>query len=162
MVKLKDYWGELRAKMVKDPLPPEDVAAGWALGMFIGCAIPFGFQLVISVPLAMMMRVSKIGATLGTLITNPVTIFVIYPAQTWAINRLLFNGSLSFSRLMGMEWTWETVRRLGVEAMLSFFIGGIVLALVLSPITYFAVRHIVLRCRGVEAQRTGDVSNREA
>ena len=147
MRSLRSYWLDLKAKMVKDPLPPEDVAAGWALGMFIGCAIPFGFQLVISIPLAMMMRVSKIGATVGTLITNPVTIFIIYPAQTWAVNRLIFQGSLSFSRLMDMEWTWETVRRLGVDAMLSFFIGGIALALVLSPITYFAVKRIIIRYR---------------
>ena len=144
---LKDYWRDLRAKMVKDPLPPEDVAAGWALGMFIGCAIPFGFQLVISIPLAMMMRVSKVGATLGTLITNPVTIFAIYPAQTWAVNKLVFGGSISFRRLMDMEWTWETVRRLGADAMMSFFIGGIALALVLSPVTYFAVKHIVIKYR---------------
>ena len=147
MQSLRSYWHALKAKMVKDPLPPEDVAAGWALGMFIGCSIPFGFQLIISIPLAMMMRVSKVGATVGTLITNPVTIFIIYPVQTWAVNKAVFNGSLSFQRLMDMEWTWEAVRRLGVDAMMSFFIGGIVLALVLSPITYFTVKRIVVRYR---------------
>ena len=86
MQSLRSYWHDLKAKMVRDPLPPEDVAAGWALGMFIGCSIPFGFQLIVSIPLAIMMRVSKVGATLGTLITNPVTIFIIYPVQTWAVN----------------------------------------------------------------------------
>ena len=141
------YWRNLKAKMVKDPLPPEDVAAGWALGMFIGCAVPFGLQLVVSIPLALMMRVSKVGATLGTLITNPVTIFVIYPAQTWAVNRLLFGGSLTFRRLMEMEWTWPSVRHLGAEAMVSFFLGGLALGMILSPITYFLVRRIVLRHR---------------
>lgn len=133
--------------MVKDPLPPEDVAAGWALGMFVGCAVPFGLQLIVSVPLALMMRVSKIGATLGTLITNPVTIFIIYPAQTWAVNRLLFGGSLTFQRLMDMEWTWHSVRRLGAEAMVSFFLGGLALGMIFSPITYFLVRRLVLRYR---------------
>ena len=147
MRSLGSYWCDLREKMVGDPLPPEDVAAGWALGMFIGCSIPFGFQLIISIPLAMMMRVSKVGATVGTLITNPVTIFIIYPVQTWAVNKAVFNGSLSFQRLMDMEWTWEAVRRLGVDAMMSFFIGGIALALILSPITYFFVKRIVIRHR---------------
>ena len=147
MKSLKAYCRELREKVVHDPLPPEDVAAGWALGMFVGCAIPFGLQLVVSVPLALMMRVSKVGATAGTLITNPVTIFFTYPAQTWLVNRLLFDGSLSFDRLVEVEWTWEAVRKLGAEAMASFFLGGFFLAIVLTPITYCVVKRLVIRYR---------------
>lgn len=133
--------------MIHDPLPPEDVAAGWALGMFVGCAIPFGLQLIISIPLALMMRISKIGATLGTLITNPITIFFIYPAQTYVVNKILFGGSITYSKLMNVEWTWESVRRLGAEAMASFFLGGIFLALIMTPITYLVVKSLVVRHR---------------
>ena len=133
--------------MVKDPLPPESVAAGWALGVFIGCSVPFGLQLVISIPLAMMMRVSKIGATAGTFITNPVTIFFIYPAQTVVVNKILFNGSLTYSNLVEMEWKWEAVRRLGSEVMASFFLGGFLLAAFLTPIAYFTVKRIVVAYR---------------
>ena len=131
--------------MVGDPLPPEDVAAGWALGMFIGCSIPFGLQLVVSVPLALIMRVSKIGATVGTLITNPVTIFFIYPAQTWVMYNLLFGN-----RAMGelpKEWTRESVMALSGPVIISFFLGGLALALILTPITYFTVKRIVIRYR---------------
>ena len=62
-----------------------------------------------------MFRVSKLGATLGTFITNPVTIFFIYPAQTFLVNKLLFNGSLTYEKLAETEWTWVAVRRLGAE-----------------------------------------------
>lgn len=147
MSRFIEYLRALREKIVKEPLPPNRVAAGWALGMFVGCSIPFGLQLIISVPLAIMMRVSKVGATVGTLITNPVTIFFIYPAQTYVMNLILFDGSLSFDRLMGLEWTWEAVRKLGTEAVASFFIGGFVLAIILTPITYFIVKSIVVRHR---------------
>ena len=147
------YWQFLKRKMVREPLTPEAIAAGWALGMFVGCAIPFGFQLVVSVPLALMMRVSKVGATVGTLVTNPVTIFFIYPAQTWFVNRLLFNGSLSFDRLMQVEWTWEAVRRLGAEAMASFFLGGFLLAIVFTPPTYFIVKRVVTTYRRTREQK---------
>lgn len=143
MISPSAYWKYLRAKMLKDPLPPEDVAAGWALGTFVGLAVPFGLQLVIAVPLAMMMRVSKLGATLATFITNPVTIFVIYPFQTWFANRLFFGGSLSFGSLCETEWTWTAVQKLGAEAMVSFFLGGFINAIVLTPVAYFLVRGFV-------------------
>ena len=142
---LRAYWKRIRTQMVRDPLPPEDVAAGWALGMFVGCAIPFGLQLVVSIPLAMMMRVSKIGATLGTLITNPVTIFFIYPAQTWVMYNLIF-GNREMGELP-TEWTRKTVMALSGPVIISFFLGGLLLALILSPLTYFTVKRIVIRYR---------------
>ncbi len=150
---VRAYFRRLREKMVHDPLPPEDIAAGWALGVFVGCAVPFGLQLIISIPLAMMMRVSKIGATLGTFITNPVSIFFIYPAQTFVVNRLLFGGSLTYSKLANTEWTWAAVRRLGAEVMASFFLGGFLLAIVITPIAYFAVKRMVVRSRAWRAKR---------
>ena len=150
---LAGYWRRLREKMVADPLPSEDVAAGWALGMFIGCAIPFGLQLMISIPLAIMMRVSKIGATLGTFITNPVTIFFIYPAQTWIVFNLVF-GSRDMGELP-TEWTRATVMAMSGPVIISFFLGGILIAAVLTPITYFVVKHIVVLHRRRKAARPG-------
>ncbi len=143
----------LKRKILREKMSPEDIAAGWALGMFVGCAIPFGLQLIVSVPLALMMRVSKIGATFGTLITNPVTIFFIYPAQTYVVNKLLFGGSLSYEKLAETEWTWEVVRRLGAEVVASFFLGGLFLALLLTPITYFLVKRLVVKYRALRERR---------
>ena len=148
---LKSYFLALKAKMVKEPLPPEDIAGGWALGMFVGCAIPFGLQLIISIPLALMMRVSKVGATLGTLITNPVTIFFIYPAQTWIVYNLLF-GQREMGELP-TEWTMKSVMALSGPVVISFFLGGLLLALILSPVTYFVVKRIVVRARARRQNR---------
>ena len=142
--------------MVNEPLSPNRVAAGWALGMFAGCSIPFGFQLVVSIPLSVWLKVSKVGATLGTLITNPVTIFFIYPAQTYIVSRLFFGGSLTYERLKNVEWTFESIVRLGAEIFASFLIGGLLLALIMTPITFFAVRSLVKRSRA--RRRAEDIS----
>ena len=138
-------WKRLREKMVRDPLPPESVAAGWALGVFVGFAVPFGLQLIVSVPLAIMMRVSKVGATLGTFVTNPATIFFLYPAQTWVVYNLLF-GSREMGELP-TEWTRQTVMALSGPVIISFFLGGLALAMVLSPVAYHVVKRIVIRQR---------------
>ena len=60
-------------KIVREKASPEYIARGWAIGMFFGCLIPFGFQLICSIPAAFILKGSKIGATLGTLLTNPVS-----------------------------------------------------------------------------------------
>lgn len=152
MISFSAYFRSLKEKMVKDPLPPEDVAGGWALGMFIGCAIPFGLQLIISIPLAFMLRVSKIGATVGTLITNPISIWFIYPAQTMFMNWLLRRG-MTWSDVreamaeVARNGDWNTLLGLSGEGIICFLLGGIFLALIMSPLTYFVVKSIVIHHR---------------
>ena len=142
----------IRRKMVRDPLPPEDVAAGWALGMFVGCSVPFGLQLIVSVPLAMMMRVSKVGATVGTFVTNPLTIWIIYPAQTMAMGWLLgrdfsWDYILTAMRGVAKNSDWKTLLSLSGDVVVCFILGGLALAAVLTPITYFTVRTLVRKYR---------------
>lgn len=149
---LGEFFRTIREKMVRDPLPPEDVAAGWALGMFVGCSVPFGLQLIVSVPLAMMMRVSKVGATVGTLITNPLTIWIIYPAQTMAMGWLLgrdfsWDYILKAMRGVAKNSDWKTLLSLSGDVVVCFILGGLALAAVLTPITYFTVRTLVRKYR---------------
>lgn len=149
---LGEFFRTIREKMVRDPLPPEDVAAGWALGMFVGCSVPFGLQLIVSVPLAMMMRVSKVGATVGTFITNPLTIWIIYPAQTMAMGWLLgrdFSWDYILKAMRGVAKNndWKTLLSLSGDVVVCFILGGLALAAVLTPITYFTVRTLVRKYR---------------
>ena len=142
----------VKSKMVRERMPAGRVAAGWALGMFVGCVIPFGFQLVLSVPAAIFLRVSKIGATFGTLITNPLTIVFLYPLQCYAANRLI-GGRLTYEavgeamRKVIVAGDYPTLFSLGAELVVSFFLGGFLLAAICVPATYFSVRLIVVRHR---------------
>ena len=142
----------LYAKMVREKATPEFIARGWAIGMFYGCAIPFGFQLVLSIPTAILMRGSKIGAVIGTLITNHFSIWVIYPVQCYVGNRLI-GGRLSYAAikeamaLLIAEKSYKALLNLGGELAASFFVGGGLMALVLTPLTYYWVKSLVIRRR---------------
>jgi uncharacterized protein (DUF2062 family) len=126
--------------------------------MFYGCVIPFGFQLILSVPTAIALKASKIGATVGTLITNPFTIWVIYPVQCYVANRLI-GGDLTYAAIgRAMEKViaagdYATLLSLGWELVASFFIGGALLAAVCVPVTYVCVKRMIVRHRRLRGAR---------
>ena len=146
---LRRKWFALYGKIVREKAPPEYIARGWAIGMFCGCLIPFGFQLICSIPAAFVLRGSKIGAALGTLLTNHFTIFFIYPVQCYVGNRLL-GGTLSYhaarAALNGVQ-SYEALLRIGGELVAAFFLGGALLTVVMTPLTYYAVKKLVVHYR---------------
>ncbi len=156
----------LRWRMMRERMSVSRIAAGWALGMFAGCVIPFGLQLVIIVPIAIALKVSKLGATIATFITNPFTIIFIYPAQCWVGSRLI-GAPLSWDYLSNEVlptlmsasiWSLEGLKPflgLGVRLIGGFFAGGLLMGLVLSPLTYFVVKFLVTKWRAKRG-RTDD------
>ena len=150
----------LYSKIVKGSGTPQYIARGWAIGAFIGSVVPIFCQLVISIPLSFLLRGSKIGATLGTFHTNPVTVVFIYPVQCWVGNRLI-GGSLSWSDLVNathglvMNHTYHEFLQLGAEVIVSFFVGGLLMAAILTPTVYFAVLMMVKRYRRFREQHPG-------
>ena len=152
MTWIKRQWQRLCAQILREKASPEFIAKGWAIGMFYGCAIPFGFQLILSIPTAIILKGSKIGATVGTFVTNHFTIFIIYPVQCWMGNRIL-GGNLSYANIrhalhdVVAEQSWEAVLQVSGELLESFFLGGFVFAAIFTPLTYFGVRAYVRRHR---------------
>lgn len=138
------------AKIVREQADAGYIARGWAIGMFCGCFFPFGIQLFISIPTAFILRGSKIGATVGTLLTNHVSIFFIYPLQCYVGNRLM-GGDLSWEQIKNamaevlVEQSFESLFHLGWRLTLAFFIGGALLTAVMTPLTYFGVKKFVLK-----------------
>lgn len=145
-------------KAVREKGTPEYIARGWAIGMFIGFAVPFGLQLMISVPLSFLLKGSKLGSMVGTLITNHFTIFIIYPFQCWLGSHLIGNP-LSFADISSKldkvikEQSYETLFGMGKDIIVAFFIGGFLLAFVSTPICYYTVKYLVIQYRRNKEKR---------
>lgn len=145
---IKAKLSALYDKIVKEQKPASFIARGWALGVFVGSIIPFGFQIYVSLPLSFLFRCSKVGALTGTLITNPVTIVFLYPAQCWVGSRILGEGlswemiSGAFKEVMAKQ-DWSSLMELSGHLITSFFIGGFLLAAIATPVTYFGVLSMV-------------------
>lgn len=150
-------------KIVRGSGTPDYIARGWALGMFIGCVVPVFCQLVVAVPLSFVFRGSKVGATLGTFITTPPTAIFIYPVQIWVGNKLI-NGNLSAdegktllaifnSETLSFSEKWSAFADMGWEVIAAFFAGGLAWALIMTPLTYFGVRTLVIRYRKMRERK---------
>ena len=128
--KLKNFYN----KIVGEQASAEYIARGWAIGMFWGCIF--------------LLKGSKIGATLGTFITNHFSIFVIYPLQCY-VGCLLIGRPVGYADIksaMGKvisEQSYEALMGTGVDLAIGFFVGGALLAAIMTPITYFGVKHMV-------------------
>jgi uncharacterized protein (DUF2062 family) len=81
---------------------------------------------------------------------------VLYPVQCFAANRLI-GGGLSYQAVAQAmnklieHQDYGTLFSLGRELVVSFFLGGAILAAVCVPITYFTVKRIVVRYRSKRA-----------
>ncbi len=112
-------------------------AASVGFGVFMGIVPIWGFQLLVGIPLAIMMKMNK---TLFILAAN----ISIFPPVIWAASlatgKLLFrnpNWKIDFHQLK-----WEQVVQTGKE----FFIGGTVLAVVGGLLT-FIITYLLLTWR---------------
>ena len=141
-------------KIVKERKSAEFIARGWALGVFVGSVIPFGVQIYIALPLSFLLKGSKVGALTGTLISNPLTILFLYPAQCWMGSRLL-GKDISWEAISEAmkdvlsHQDWSSLSQLSGHLVTSFFAGGLMLAVVCTPLVYFIVLHLVRNYRRV-------------
>ena len=152
-------WISLYAKVVKEKATPEYIARGWAIGMFFGCLVPFGLQLICSIPTAFLLKGSKIGAIFGTLLTNHFTIFIIYPIQCYVGDKLT-GGNISYAVVeeafkdVVNEQSYEALLGIGGELVVSFFVGGALMTVVMTPLTYWFVKNLVIRYRAKKSMKT--------
>lgn len=126
---------------------PEQIALGFALGVFIGMTPFLGFHTVIAVMLAALLKWSKIAAGIGVFITNPFTAPLIYPL-TYKLGRLV----VGLSKLNQFPKIFEPGGVIGVMKnspmiLLDLLVGGVIIGIPLSIIAYYAAFHTVLSAR---------------
>ncbi|OGV53615.1 MAG: hypothetical protein A2017_02840 [Lentisphaerae bacterium GWF2_44_16] len=145
-------------KMVRQSGTPEKIARGVAVGLFVGFMIPFGFQLIVAIPLAILFKANKFFSVTGTFVTNHFTIPFIYPFQCYLGSCLLLSP-LSLKLLTGQfksllrDPSFEALFELGHDVVIPFFAGGAFLAVIFAAAGYFAALGIVIQYRRKKSNR---------
>jgi uncharacterized protein (DUF2062 family) len=132
---------------------PHYIALGMAVGIFISITPIIPLQTIVAIALAFLVRGSKSAAVLGTWLSNPLPIPVVYYANYKLGCMLLgYQKTLdsiafdSFSQLMelGLEVTWAMI------------VGGVVIGAVLGVGAYFISFRVFINIRRRARQANSD------
>ena len=129
---------------------PRKLAWGMALGVFVGMTPTVPFHTVTVLALAPVLGVSPVTAYIGIWIMNPVTIAPFYLLAYKVGKRLLFHhGPLALPAV----WDFNSTLSLLWRGGLALQVGGLVIAIPPTIISYFLTLWVVQRYRQQRAQK---------
>ncbi|MBN2136885.1 MAG: DUF2062 domain-containing protein [Sedimentisphaerales bacterium] len=126
---------------------PREIALGLALGLFVGMSPTLGFQMVIAVSIAALLKWNKISAAIGVWVTNPVTAPIIYTI-TYVTGAKFLGHDEVFQ--LPKEFSFDVVLglfRKTPEVMLAMTAGGIIIGLPVAIAGYYLAYALITRYR---------------
>jgi uncharacterized protein (DUF2062 family) len=126
-------------RLIRLRAEPEEIAKGFALGIFIGMTPTFGFQMVLAIFLAMLFKENKIAAAVGVWITNPLTAPFIYALEYESGRLLLGMNHAQFPR----ELSFSAITNLGWEVLLPMTVGSILYGAMCAVFAYSFMLQVV-------------------
>ena len=122
---------------------PAEIARGVAVGVFAGMFPFFGFQTIISVGIAAVVRGNKIAAAAATWISNPLTYVPIY-AFNFHVGRWLLRADDTF---VFTRQSLSEILNAGSHFLLVMLVGCTVVGVVTAAIAYPVVLRVVTNVR---------------
>ena len=166
---MKAWWKKARLFVYRHVLHADDsphrIALGAALAMLVAFSPTVGFQTVIAIALATMLRANKAVCIPIVWITNPVTLVPIYGA-CWELGRMLINAPQTagtdvaaamrelaghadqgiLSRLFEADF-WSRLLHIMLDFGVELWAGCLAVGMVAAVLTYFTSRWAVTEYR---------------
>lgn len=140
--------------------PPRKIALGAAIGMFITFTPTVGFQMILVVFLAWLLRANKLVGIPIVWLSNPVTIIPIYyPCYLLGcfilgVDSIGVEDWPTVEQLSGGWWDKVTVFwAFTLDIFWGLWIGGIIVGGILGSVTYGVVLTVVKKYRKVRPVR---------
>ena len=128
----------------------EQLARGLASGVFSGCFPLFGFQIIIGVGVATVVRGNRIMAAAATWVSNPFTYVPIF-AFNYQVGHWLLGGSATqtFDDLDTLR-SWMDM---GTDVSVRLMLGSTVVGAVAGVASYFIGLPLIRRVRSRQSAR---------
>ena len=127
---------------------PKSIAAGLAMGVFVGITPTIPFHTAIIILLGLLLRQNITAAYCGSwIVSNPVSIPILYFAQYQLGSFLLGMAPGSFTLT---DYSLESIVRMGARILLPLLTGGIITAPFFALPAYFIARRLIEAIRKKE------------
>ena len=124
---------------------PAQVAAGLAIGVFVGVTPAIPFHTVIIVLVGLLFRQNITAAYLGSwIISNPLTIPLFYISQ-YELGRFLLG--MEHCRFEFADYSLSAIAALGWQILLPLLTGGILMAPFFAIPAYYVTRRLITSIR---------------
>jgi len=122
---------------------PRDIALGLSLGLFIAMTPTMGFQMVIAVFFASLLKWNKISAAIGVWITNPITAPFIY-SFSYFVGLKLYTPKQMYKlpALMDSAGIYKILLK-APSLFTTLTIGGVVIGIPVAIIGYYLAHSVV-------------------
>ena len=124
---------------------PQAIAAGLAIGVFVGVTPTIPFHTAIIVVIGVLFRKNIAAAYLGSwIVSNPLTIPLFYLSQ-YELGRTLLGMERCHFALA--DYSLSAIAALGWQILLPLLMGGLVMAPFFAIPAYFATRRLMMAIR---------------
>jgi len=144
------YLGKLWYKLVTLKSSPRKIAAGLAVGIFLAYTPTFGFQTILAIGCATLLRINPVSTVVGVYLTNIFTVAPIY-ALCYSVGRYLI-GSEPLQNPAQFN-SWVTFLKAGPRVIYTELIGGLVVGIITAIPAYFLALLGIVRYRRVRLNR---------
>ncbi|MBI5344006.1 MAG: DUF2062 domain-containing protein [Deltaproteobacteria bacterium] len=149
VVRLKRQLRLSYLKILRIDDPPERIARGAAIGVFMGVFPTFGIGTFLAIGLAFIFRANKAAAVLGSFIMNPLTSPFFWTLSAAAGSLLVRDDYRAILNEIKGESPLNGIGR----AYLTYLAGNVVVGAAVSLLTYYIVRSAVVRQRAHKAAK---------
>ncbi len=136
-------------KIVRIDDPPDKIARGVAIGVFMGIFPTFGLGILFAIVAAYILKANRAAAVLGSFIMNPLTTPIFWTISAavgsvifWEDRALVMSSIKNHQFLNGIGW-----------AYVVFLIGNLIVSAAFSASSYFITKKWVVKHRKHKAMK---------
>ncbi len=132
--------------------PPERIARGAAIGVFMGIFPTFGAGIVLAVAAAFVLRANKAASVIGSFIMNPLTSPFFWTLSA-IIGAAMFNEDASMITAAIFNKNGEGVLWNFGQVSVIFVAGNLVISITFTALSYFIVKKAIIGHRRRKEER---------